>query len=78
MNIAISKPYSIIRLYDIVVVATPINRDKSNIDVSEICDENGACPSANTDPRHYRCSNEWNVLTKFNIGKLRFDLRLLH
>jgi len=41
-------------LYDIVVIATPINRDKSNIDIKDVCTESGKCPSAETDTRDYR------------------------
>ncbi|XP_076825393.1 prenylcysteine oxidase 1-like isoform X1 [Clavelina lepadiformis] len=57
------------RFYDLVVIATPINRDKSKIDVSGACGEGVAVPSATEDKRHYR-----RTVATFVKGKLNRTL----
>nr|CAB3264716.1 prenylcysteine oxidase 1 [Phallusia mammillata] len=58
-----------VRDYDLVVIATPINRDKSHIDVTAVCSSPSRCPNSVTDPRHYR-----KTVATFVKGKLNSAL----
>uniref|UniRef100_F6QM57 Prenylcysteine lyase domain-containing protein n=1 Tax=Ciona intestinalis TaxID=7719 RepID=F6QM57_CIOIN len=58
-------------IYDHVVIASPINRDKNNIDVSTACSK--YCPSTKTDLRHYRRTVATFVKGKLNSKKFQCD-----
>lgn len=51
---SVSHSVCVCRNYDIVILAAPVNRDMSHINVSRACPDPGSCPSATADRRRFR------------------------